>query len=124
MAKMLIDLSGIVVSGTDVAYSKSFPLPSGNPAFACCVKAASPGAVKVKLELEVSNEIPTTEYAIDSNWSLVERAEEFLDLIEDTDKHAFAYEPPATQFARIKATGITGNDAATALEKLQVSYIK
>jgi len=119
------NVSSLAVAGEGaVAYSQSFPLPAGNPNFSFEYKAESSGSVALKLELEQSNQAPTTEGAEDGNFVVPDGAEELDNSLADEVNHIKAYLPAATAFARVKITGLTGNDAETVLSKLKMVYIQ
>lgn len=131
MARMVVDVlglgkvTGIAVSGDSaVAYSQSFPLPSGSPSFSFEYRAKSEGNVAVKCELEQGNQLPGVEGSADANWVVPDGALELDNSLVDEITHIKAYEPAATAFGRLKLSGLTGNDVSTVLDKLKISYIK
>ena len=128
MARIVDLLKGaaLAVGGTDVAYSFTFPNPSGQPAFAFEYQATSSGTVALKLEVESGNTVLETdeEKAAHNDYVVAENAIAFDASLADENTHIKAYAPPATSFTRVKVTGLAGNDASTVLSKLQVAVIK
>lgn len=129
--RKVIDLIGLnagattlAVAATGTVYSRSFPLPMGDPSFAFEYQFASGGTVETKLELEQGNQLPGTEMAADSAWVVPDGAAELDNACGDEINHIKAYTPAATLFARIKITGSGSNDASTVLSKLKVCIIE
>lgn len=123
----IIALSGgsITVNGTGTAYSKSFQLPS-DASFAFEVKFSSVGTINVKIELEQSNRKPAVESAADADWVIPvgKAASPIFSAVTVATPKIDSYAPVATVWARLKLTGLSGNDAATALDRAIMSYVE
>lgn len=107
----------VAVNGTDVGYSHSFPIER-NSSYALAAKL-SQSTADVKFELEVGLDLPSTEKAADSSWSVEDSGNEIFTLTSDSQASE-AFTPPAMPFARIKATGQGTNHASQEIEKLVV----
>lgn len=114
LREIAVDTLDIAVAGTATAYSKIFALPGrGSVKQAIAWLFSSPGSVNVKLELEVGFQQPTasdqgvasTKFVVSG--SALVAAETAKTLVPA------AFSPIAAPFARIKATGLSGNDAGT-----------
>lgn len=117
------DSAGGAIAGEGgVFYSESFPVSDATYNFE--YQCTSDGDVAVKLELEQSNEEPETEGAQDDNFVVPDDALELDDSLDDELVHIKAYAPSATKFARVKATGLAGNDASTVLSSLRMTAVK
>lgn len=107
----------IPVASTAVVYTKAFSLNLGEY-FALAYKASSDGNVKVKIELELSFQLPTTEGAADDTYKTYEGASAIEDALADENQHIKAITPPALKYGRIKLTGLgapSANDATTTI---------
>lgn len=131
MGKKLIDIinlrgeAALAIAGEVSAYSQSFDVPSDATGFVFEYKAASEGTVNLKLELEQGNEAPTTEGAVDAaHFCVPDDAEDINSALTDENLHMKAIALTATAKARIKITGLTGNDASTAMSVLRLHYTK
>ena len=114
LREIAVETLDIAVAGTATAYSNIIALPGrGSVKQAIGWLFSSPGSVNVKLELEVGFQQPeTTDQGVAStkfvvNGSALVAAETTKTLV------AAAFSPIAAPFARIKATGLSGNDAGT-----------
>ncbi len=134
-AAVIIDLIKIQdgVDGTEVGnipmagaaavfYSEAIPLPRMST-FAINIEAESGGDVKLIVELESANEVPATEGAADSKYVVPDSKSEVIADLADELMHRVPYSPIATDFARLKISADTGNDASTVLSTLEISYI-
>lgn len=117
------EVTSIVVNGTAVVFSDTFQLQEGR-VYAFDYQMAVGATVDVKLELEQSNDLPTTESAIDTKYVVPEDAADLDVSLTDKLRHLKAYAPAATRFARFKITGQGTNSADTAVSRLKVSHIK
>ena len=112
--------------GSTVYYSNSFPLPRGGT-FGWELQFTSSGTVACTVELEHGNQRPATEGAADTAWAIPDNkltTNRLWPAAADTNVHFFAYSPDATAFGRLKITGNSTNNAATALSKARMYRIK
>lgn len=108
----------IPVATTAVVYSQSINLKGGEY-FALMYKATSDGSVKLKIELEESYQLPTTEEASDTSWIVPESATAIESALADANWHIKTITPVAAPYGRIKITGLgapSANDASTTLQ--------
>jgi len=109
--------SELAVAGEVAAYGKSFVLPK-NVSFGIELQfSKDAGSVNVQVDLEQSNTLPTTEGAVDTGWAV---GDAISTGITDTNTHIIEVAPVVTRFARLKLTGLTGNDASVALSKAKL----
>ena len=107
----------IPVGTTDVVYTKAFSLAYGEY-FALAYKCTSDGNVKVKIEIELSFQLPTTEGSVDTTYKTYEGATAIETALANKTQHIKAITPPALKYARIKLTGLGGvsaNDSSTTI---------
>ena len=118
---------GIVVAGTGTAYTKSAPLPT-QASFSILLRATSSGAIALDIEIEQSNERPTTEGAediinyavpIDSDGASVGE----IVSMDGATMYVINFTPVASGFFRLKATGTGSNAADTTLVVAQIYYV-
>lgn len=119
-----VGVASIAVAAAGTAYSECFPLPEGQPSIGIEYQLTSPGTTNVKLELQQSNVEPGTEGTADTNFVVPNDALELDDACADEVVHIKAYAPAFTRYARVKFTGLAGNDAGTVCSRLRVSYTK
>lgn len=114
LREIAVDTLDIAVAETATVYSDIIALPGrGSVKQAIAWRFASPGSVTVKLELEVCFEQPE---ASDQNVASTKFVVSGSALVaNETAKTLIpaAFAPIAAPFARIKATGLSGNDAGT-----------
>jgi len=116
---VLTNLAGspdIVVAGETTVYSRSIPVGMAK-FFSLSYKAASDaGGINLKLEIEESFQLPTTECASDSSYKEPEGVGDIVDgfTTENTWVHVKLPLTPMKYF-RLKITGLTGNSADTVL---------
>jgi hypothetical protein len=121
--------TSIAVGTTNVAYSESFLLPRGIT-FGWEVKFTSSGVVAVTVELEQSNQPPTTEKAQDDSFVIPVGKATSNGLfpsgivIAAATRYLVAYSPVATAFGRLKFTGTGANDASTVCTIARLYAIK
>jgi hypothetical protein len=119
----LADSDGAVINGSGaVVYGASFPLPD-SALMGWWVKFTSPGVVAAKIELEQSLVRPATEGAADDDYAVPDSiTTEMFDSISDEIIHGTAYSPVVSKYARLKITGLTGNNSETVLSlaKLEI----
>ena len=127
----ILGLGGVAtaaVNGTGVFYSHCFPIPDGDPACVFDFKFTSAGSVKCKLELEQSHVEPATEGSADANFIVpaVEAGTAKVIAADITDEvaHSIAYAPVGKSFARVKITGVSGNDASTVIDTLRMNFLR
>lgn len=113
----------IPVATTATVYTKSFSMKSGMY-FALAYKAASGGNVKLKIELEESFQLPTTEGSSDTYWVTAEGASAIESALADTDQHIAALSPVTAPYGRIKITGLGDPDGNAATTKIRLRLIK
>lgn len=123
--KQLTENAGIslVINGSgSVVYGASFPVPDA-ALMGWWIQFDSPGVVAVKVELEQGLDRPATEGSADTGYVVPDSiTTEMFANIDDEDLHATAYSPVVSKYARLKLTGLAGNNAATelAIAKLEV----
>jgi len=84
--------------------------------FSLKYKAASDGTVLLKIELEVSDVLPTTEGAADAtNYAVPENFADIESALADENLHIKNIAPPVAKYCRLKITGSGANDASTTL---------
>ena len=108
------DSKVIAVAGTAVIYTKSINLKRGE-FFAIWYKATSEGTVNIKIEIEQSYKLPTTEGAVDTDWVVPESMSAVIAALDDENAHCESINPIAMPYLRLKITGGAGNDATTTL---------
>lgn len=115
---LLDNTLAIPVATTAVVYSRSVSLKGGEY-FALMYKATSDGSVKLKIEIEESYQLPTTEEAADTAWIVPEGATAVEAALADENWHIKAITPIAAPYGRVKITGLgapSANDASTTLQ--------
>uniref|UniRef100_A0A6H1ZNV5 Uncharacterized protein n=1 Tax=viral metagenome TaxID=1070528 RepID=A0A6H1ZNV5_9ZZZZ len=107
--------ASIAVASTAVVYTKAMKLAFGDY-FALSYKAVSAaGSPDVKIELEQSYELPTTEGSSDAEWVEPENMADIeTNLTVETQKHK-SLSPIPLPYGRFKITGNAGNAADTIL---------
>lgn len=119
----------IAVATTGVAYSHSFVLRRG-VTFGWEIKAGGSGVVAVTVELEQSNQPPTTEGSQDDAFSIPVGKTGSSGMfpsgaISAVSTHFYtAYSPVATILGRLKFTGIGSNDASTVINLARVYEVR
>ncbi len=118
----------IAVASTGTVYSNSAPLPR-EASFGVELKFSSEGAVDVKVEVEQSNQRPTTEEAADATKYAVpeDTAGSSVGLvatITDELPHFVNFSPMVSGFIRLKLTGQGSNAATTKLVSAKLVYVK
>ena len=119
----------LAVAGTATVYSQSFVLRRGCT-FGWEVQFTSSGVVAATVELEQSNDPPTTEGSQDDNFVIpVNKATTnglfpTGQIAATATRYITAYSPDATVYGRLKITGTGANDAATVLSMARVYEIK
>jgi len=108
------DSKVIAVAPTAVIYTKSINLKRGE-FFAIWYKATSEGTVNIKIEIEQSYKLPTTEGAVDTDWVVPESMSAVIAALDDENAHCESINPIAMPYLRLKITGGVGNDATTTL---------
>lgn len=108
----------IAVASTDTAYTQSIDLKGGEY-FAVAYKAASDGEVNLKIEMEQSFQVPTTEGSSDTMWVEPGNASDIESALADENFHinalgAFGL-PVPLHYGRFKITGQGSNDASTTI---------
>jgi Flp pilus assembly protein TadG len=107
-----------------VTYSTSFPLLKA-AAYGWQIQFSSSGTVNVKVEVEQGFDRPTTEGTTDpATYVVPDNKTTELISVDDELLHVTAYAPDATPYARLKITGLTGNDASTTLTTAKIYVIK
>jgi len=110
------DSTSILVSSTDVVYTKAFSLTKGEY-FALSYKATSTvGSPSLLIELQQSYALPETEGLTDANWVEPENMPDIeSDLTAETQKHK-SFSPLPLPYGRLKITGSATNREDTTLE--------
>lgn len=108
-------VAAVPVATTATVYTRSVLMGSGEN-YALKYIAASAGTVLLKIELEVSDVVPTTEgsadavnYCVPANFADIESA------LADENLHYKNIAPPVSKYCRLKITGGATNDASTTL---------
>lgn len=117
-ALLLENASGITaipIASQAVVYTKAVKL-SFAAFFALSYKCASSGTVNLKIEIEQSYKLPTTEGAADDYYAVPENTNEIDAGVTDTDQHHISLSPVAMKYVRFKITGLEGNDASTTIQ--------
>lgn len=121
----LLGVSSIACGGTDVGYSASFMLPQGSPDFSLEYQATSSGSVKLQIDIETGKNVPTTEGSADSAWTVDDDSSAQINSdLTDENLHKKGFTPIADGFARVKITGVTGNDATTVLSTCKLKIMR
>lgn len=105
----------IAVASTATVYTKAFPMTYGAN-FAIGAIATSSGNVALKIELECSYQLPTTEGAADGTYVEPDGMADVFSSIADEVQHYKQLYPIPMPFARFKITGGAGNDASTTVQ--------
>jgi hypothetical protein len=121
--------TNIAVASIAVAYSKSFVLRRG-VTFGWAVKFSSSGVCTVTVELEQSDQPPTTEGSQDDAFVIPQGKGTTNGLfpagviVAAATWYRVAYAPIATVLGRLKITGTGSNDASTILTGATLYEIK
>lgn len=112
----LATTDGLLINGSGaVVYGASFPLPD-SAVMGWWMQFTSPGVVAAKIELEQGLERPAVEGAADGEYVVPDSITTGMyDSINDELMHGTAYSPVVAKYARLKITGLTGNNSATLL---------
>lgn len=104
----------IAIAGEVTVYTKSFPLAFGT-FFGIWVRATSDtGTPNVKIELEESYALPTTEGSAGTTlWVEPDGFDDIFSAINDELAHVKTIAPVPMNYGRYKITGLTGNPADT-----------
>jgi hypothetical protein len=106
--------STIAVASTATIYTKAFPTSLARY-YGVWYIATSSGTVNLKIELEQSWTLPTTEGSADSNWVVIEDTGTLDSALADEVAHVDRIYPKPMPYSRFKITGGTGNDASTTI---------
>ena len=104
--------ASLAVAGAVTIYTQSFVLGDGD-FFSISYTAVSATAdIDLKIELEQSFQLPTTEGSADTYWKVPESMSDIESSLttESTVKHK-ALAPIAMKYGRLKVTGAAGNGA-------------
>jgi len=105
----------VPVATTATVYTRSVLMGSGEN-FSLRYIATSDGTVLLKIELEISNVLPTTEGAADAvNYAVPENFADIESALADENLHYKNIAPPVAKYCRLKITGSGANDATTTL---------
>jgi len=105
--------ASIGVNADEIIYTGSFPISSSN-VFGVWLKAVSAtGTPAIKVELEESYTLPTTEGAGDANWVEPDGFSDVFSSIADEIAHVKYLSPDPMPYARFKITGGGANPADT-----------
>ena len=121
-------ITSISCGGASTYYTQSFPLHRG-VVFGWEFKVTSSGVVALTIELEQSNQPPTTELFQDDAFGIPIGKTTTNGLIPSGNIitvgwYKTAYAPIPSVLGRLKLTGTGGNDATTALSVARVYQIK
>ena len=111
-------VADIAIAGAVTIYTQAISLKQGEY-FSVAYKAASDGNVKLKIEIEQSVRLPTTEEAADSSFITTDEVPAIESALADENWHITEIEPLALPFVRFKITGLgapSANDATTTLQ--------
>lgn len=103
--------TSIAVASTATVYTKAFKLAYAEY-FSLFYKATSDGTVNAKLEIEECWELPSTEGSQDDDF-VVPEGMSIIDTVTDETQHCKSLSPIVAEYARLKITGLAGNDAST-----------
>lgn len=109
--------TSIPVASTATVYTKAIPLTLGRY-FALSYKATSDGDVDLKIELEQSHKLPTTEGASDASYVVGEGISDIETNLTDEFWHHASVSPIPVKYGRLKITGQGTNHASTVIEAL------
>jgi len=104
----------IAIDSTATVYTDSFPLKYGL-AFGIALIADSPGTVDLKVQLEESDRLPTTENTSDTHWVIADGVADIYTSLADETKHIKVISPVPMPLGRLKITGGASNNASTTL---------
>ena len=97
----------ITIAAGDTVYSKAFNLKFSKY-FALFYKAGSGGAVDLTIDLEQSDELPTTEGAAQDEWVVPESGSAVHTNLADTSQHSKSLSPVALPYGRLKIVSAAG----------------
>ena len=104
------------VNGEAVYYTRAVNISKGMY-FGLKAKALSAaGSVTMKIELQQSDVLPTTEGAADLNYVVADGASDVYTNLNDEIWHVKAISPVPMTYVRLKITGLTGNNADATLQ--------
>lgn len=107
--------SPITIVSTTVIYSRHFKLARGQ-AFGIWYQAGNgSGTANMKIQLEQSYKLPTTEGASDASWIIGSGVSDIETNLNDTTAHLKSISPVPMKWARLKITGLGGNPADATL---------
>jgi hypothetical protein len=119
---LLNDVQGaatLAVEGETAVYGKSFALEK-NRTYGLHARFTGT-AINVKIELEESNQEPTTEGSADAAWAV---GTVISAGVVNSTKVVLACSPVAAKYGRLKLTGLTGNHADVVLAHAELAFAK
>lgn len=114
-------VTSLSIETTDVVYSQAFVLRT-NVSHSVEILNSSATA-DLKVELEVSNNLPATEGAADSNFVLPESSSAIIANLTDTNVHIGTVSLVPAKYGRFRITGNVGNIFGTII-RLNIITIK
>jgi hypothetical protein len=102
-----LNVAAIPVGAGATVYSKSFSLKQGLY-FSLFYKAASAGAIDLTIQLEQSDEPPTTEGAANVKYVIPASMDDIHTNLADANWNAKALSPVAMPYGRLKITSAAG----------------
>lgn len=110
-----VNVNDIAIAGAVTVYTRSFLLTGGDY-FSLSYKATSvAGAPDLKIELEQSFQLPTTEGVSDTNWVKPEGMSNIESNLTTETMHHKALTPITLPYGRFKITGNAGNNVDTTI---------
>lgn len=99
----------IVIPNTTTVYSQSFKLYYGQ-VFGVWLQAGNgSGTANMKIQLEQSRIVPTTQGAADANWVIGDGVADVYSNLNDTNAHIKTLSPVPMKYGRFKITGLGSN---------------
>lgn len=113
---LLAGTTPMAVPGEVTYYTRAVNVSKGY-AFGIKFKALSAtGTPTLKLEIEESDVLPTTEGSADTNFVVPDSASDLISNLNDEVWHVRVFPLVPMTYARLKITGLSGNPADTTLE--------
>ena len=105
----------ITIPSTTTVYSRAFRLNIGQ-AFGIWLQAGNgSGTANMKVQLEQSYIVPTTEGSSDANWVIGDGVADIYPNLNDTNAHVKSLTPVPMKYGRLKITGLGANPADATL---------
>ena len=124
--QVIFEASGdkdIAINADDVVYSRVFDLSMAtNHAFECIAAGTT---VKLKIELEQGNVLPTTDGAADTtNYSVPSGASDIVSSHATKTHFSVSHSPVISKYGRLKITGLTGGSNNSSDVTIKAWWVK